>query len=244
MPATPAQRRFATTRWSVVLQARQKDSPESERALEELCEDYWFPVYAFVRRQTGQPDGAKDLTQAFFLHLLSHSFLKNVSEQNGRFRSFLLASVRNFLNNETERNNAIKRGGHMQFHRLDWEAVEQRFLQLGHTESADVLFEKQWTLSLLSQVLQKLKQELSQKNQSQIFDVLSACLTTSRDAFEFEAAAQQLGVTVENARQLAHRLRKRYRELLRAEIRETVTTDDQVEEEVQRLFRSLAGTPQ
>lgn len=235
-------RRFATTCWSVVLQARQTESPEAARALEELCEVYWFPVYAFIRRQTSQPEESQDLTQAFFVHVLSRSFLKDVDERNGKFRSWLLASVRNFLSNEADRAAAVKRGGRIQFRSLDWHSGEQRFQQaVSEAPSAERLFERQWSLVLLAEVLKRLGQEMKSSDQSAVFDALSDCLTTDRDSFRYDHAAQQLGVSIETARTAAHRLRKRYRQLLRAEIRETVSSEAEVDDEVQRLFRSLTG---
>ena len=235
--------RFTTTRWSMVLQARgHRQSDSGERALAELCEIYWFPVYAFVRRQTGSADEADDSTQAFFAHLLSHSFLKNVHADRGRFRSWLLASLRNFLNNEHDRAQTLKRGGQVRIVSIDRASGEQRFQQVAsRDEPADVLFERQWSMALLSTVLSKLKNEMRQEGQVQLFDVLSGCLTTDRKTFRYADAAAELGFTVEAARTAAHRMRKRYRRLLRAEIRDTVNSDEEVDDEIRRLFKAVAG---
>jgi len=226
----------------MVLQARgSRNSATAERALAELCEVYWFPVYAFVRRQSASADAAEDLTQAFFAHLLSCSFLKEVRAERGRFRSWLLASLRNFLSNEYDRAQALKRGGQVRIVSLDRELGEQRFLQVtSRDEPADELFERQWSVTLLSVVLSRMKTEMKEAGQTQLFDVLSGCLTTDRDAFQYAEAAAELGVSVESVRTAAHRLRKRYRRLLRAEIRETVAADEEVEDEIRRLFKAVA----
>ncbi len=236
--------RFVTTRWSMVLQARGgRHSQTAGRALAELCEVYWFPIYAFVRRQSASADEAEDLTQAFFAHLLSRSFLKGVRAERGTFRSWLLASLRNFLSNESDRDNALKRGGQVRIVSLDRELGEQRFLQVAsRDEPADALFERQWSVTLLSTVLSTMKTEMTEAGQAELFDVLSGCLTTEREQFRYAEAAEELGVSVEAARTTAHRMRKRYRRLLRAEIRETVSTDEDVGDEIRRLFQAVART--
>lgn len=233
---------FATTRWSVVLQARSDPAAAAQgRALEELCEIYWTPVYSFIRRQTSMVEEAQDLTQAFFADLLSRSFLKSVEQERGRFRSWLLASARNFLNNEREHASALKRGGGVRFRALDWDSGEERFANsTARSETAAALFEREWSIALLASLLQRLSDEMEAAGQSQSFDVLRDCLTTDRAEFSYTAAAGELGLSVAATRTAAHRLRKRYRQLLRCEIRETVAFDHEVEDEIRCLFRSLA----
>ena len=229
--------RFATTHWSMVVSAGGPRSSEASRALATLCENYWFPVYAFVRRAGHSADDAQDLTQEFFVRLLDKHFLAAADRNKGRFRTFLLTAVKRFLANEYDRIRAKKRGGGQTI--LSLEGLEARYCQ----EPADRLtperiFEQQWALSLLNQVLARLQAEMNADGKAALFDALKDHLTGSR-AVGYRATAARLGMTEGAVKVAAHRLRQRYRELLREEIAQTVASPDEIEEEVRYLFTCL-----
>jgi RNA polymerase sigma factor (sigma-70 family) len=234
----PARRdRFATTHWSMVVSAGGPRSSDAGRALATLCENYWFPVYAFVRRAGHSAEDAQDLTQEFFVRLLDKQFLAAADRNKGRFRTFLLTAVKRFLANEYDRVHAKKRGGGQTI--LSLEGLEARYCQ----ESTDWLtperiFEQQWALSLLNQVLARLQAEMTADGKSALFDALKEHLTGSR-AVGYATTAARLSMTEGAVKAAAHRLRRRYRELLREEIAQTVASPDEIEEEVRYLFTCL-----
>jgi RNA polymerase sigma factor (sigma-70 family) len=229
--------RFATTHWSVVLSAGAGRSPEASRSLAILCENYWFPLYAFVRRAGYSSEDAQDLTQEFFVHLLDKHFLAAADREKGRFRTFLLTAVKRFLANEYDRARAAKRGG---AHRIvSLEDLEARYCQ----EPADTLtperiFEQQWLLALLDQVLARLQAEMTAEGKAALFDALKDHLTGSPVAGHASTAAR-LGMTEGAVKVAVHRLRRRYRELLREEIAQTVANPDEIDDEIRYLFTCL-----
>ena len=239
-PRSGAQR-FATTRWSLVLQARNRHVPEETRlALSELCEAYWKPLYAFVRRRIGNPDEAQDLTQDFFAVFLEKEFLKDVQPEKGRFRSFLLAAMKHFLSNERDKQNALKRGGGLVIQSLDWKQGEDWYRR----EHADNLtpekqFEREWAMTLLNRVLDRLKEEQHASGKSRLFDVLSQYLSISSQSIDHQSAANSLDMSVDAVRVATHRLRKRYRILLREEIAQTTASPEDIEDELRHLFIAL-----
>lgn len=229
---------FHTTRWSMVLRAR-GDSKGAHESLAALCKTYWYPLYAFVRRQGHPPHDAQDLTQEFFARLIENEWLDGVARERGRFRSWLLASMRHFLANEWNRARAQKRGGGAVVVSLDETDAEGRYLH----EPADIidaaqLFERRWALTLLDNVLVRLERELHDAGKAAHFTALKAALTGGEVAFA--AAAGQLGMSEGAVRVAVHRLRERYRKLLRAAVADTVESDADVEAELQHLFAALA----
>jgi len=239
--------RFATTRWSLVLQARDRPSPDSREALADLCRAYWYPLYALIRRRSRDGHEAQDLTQGFFARLLEKDFLDDVDPARGRFRAFLLAAVKHFLANEWDKDQAAKRGGGHRIVTLDapsfdWDSGESRFLmEPSHELTAERLFERQWALALLDRVLNRLRDEHADAGKIAQFETLQPFLSTDRDAANYAGAAMKLNMTEAAVRVAAHRLRKRYRTLLRDEIAHTVATPEEVEDELRYLFTALKG---
>jgi len=234
--------RFATTHWSVVLAAGQPESTRYRQALESLCRTYWFPLYAYLRRQGHDADRAEDYVQAFFAALLEKHGLRLADPKRGRFRSFLLASLKHFLANERARAGAQKRGGGMKILPLDIEAAESQYaLQQRGEFSAEKLFERSWALTVLERTMARLRAEAGTEKKQRLFDCLQGYLTAKDSAASYRQAAEELNMTEGAVKVAAHRLRKRYRELLRDEIAQTVTTEDQINEEIRDLFAALAG---
>ncbi len=224
-----------------MLQAQGSGSSQTARlALAELCESYWLPLYAYVRRHTGDIHAAQDLIQAFFAQLLSKKYLKDVQPDRGLFRSFLLAAIKHFLSNQRDREKALKRGGSVTIQSLDWQRGEERVSgQLCHNITPERLFEREWALALLDRVLERLKAEQTSPRKQAAFEVLSGCLAIDRAQIDYSAAAETLQQSEEAVRVAAHRLRKRYRHLLRDEIAQTTATPDDVEHELRSLFEAL-----
>jgi RNA polymerase sigma-70 factor (ECF subfamily) len=223
--------------------ARRNTSVEALRALETLCQTYWYPLYAFIRRQGSNPQDAEDLTQAFFAQFLKRNFLGDVDRERGRFRSFLLASLKHFLANEWDRARAQKRGGGQQGISLDQSTAEERYVLEPRDEmSAEKIYERRWALTLLEQVLTLLRDEFAAAGKEKQFEALKGFLSTAgTDPRPYVQVAATLDSTVENVKVMIHRLRKRYRALLRSEIAHTVESTEEVEEEIRHLFRVLGG---
>jgi RNA polymerase sigma-70 factor (ECF subfamily) len=233
---------FVTTHWSVVLSARRKDSPQSAAALETLCRTYWYPLYAYVRRQGHSPPDAQDLTQEFFARLLQKDYLKAAAREKGRFRTFLIVALKRFLANEWDRVRAQKRGGGQPSLSLDTELAEQRYrIEPAETASAERIFDRRWALTLLDHTMKRLREEFAASGRAREFDRLKACLTAERGDISYAEIAAALGITEGTARVAVHRLRKRFREVFREEIAHTVSTPEEIEEEVRYLMGVLAG---
>jgi len=231
---------FVTTHWSLVLDVGRSDEAAARSALCLLCERYWYPLYVYVRRRIPDANEAQDLTQDFFSRLIEKNVLASASPERGRFRSFLLTSMKNFLANARDQQRAHKRGGGRPLLSLDFEAGESRFrLEPAHELSAERIFEKQWVLTLLELVLARLHEELIANGKARHFEVLQPALTAGSPGWNAAAAAAELGLSEEAARQAAHRLRKRYRELLRAELARTVATPQDVDDEMRNLVTLL-----
>jgi RNA polymerase sigma-70 factor (ECF subfamily) len=236
--APPGARVFATTRWSVVLAARANDT-QAGAALGELCRLYWYPLYAFVRRQGHSPEDAQDLTQEFFARLIEKEWLGDVARERGRFRSWLLASMRHFLANEWNRLRTQKRGGGAQVVSLDETDAEGRYLhEPAAVADAEQLFDRRWALTLLDEVLGRLKAEMHAAGKGTQFDAMKGALIGGQ--LDYAALAAQLGMKEGAARVAVHRLRERYRELLRAAVAETVESPAEIEGELQHLFAALS----
>jgi RNA polymerase sigma-70 factor (ECF subfamily) len=233
--------RFATTHWSVVLAAGKKSSPQQKQALETLCESYWFPLYAYLRRRGCDRHEAEDVTQAFFAHLLEKEDLQKAAPQFGKFRSFLLVRLKGFLSDERDRAQAKKRGGGQKILSLGIQNAEGQYaLEPASELSPEMLFEKSWALKVLERTMDRLETDMGKKGKQVLFDHLKVYLTTDKDAIPYEAMATELNMTEGSVRVAVHRLRRRYRELLRDEIAQTVSDDDQIDEEMGHLFSALA----
>lgn len=233
---------FALTHWSVVLAAGRSDSIHSRNALEKLCQTYWFPIYAFVRRKGHNPQDAQDLTQEFFARLLEKDYLAAVDRSKGRFRSFLLASLKHFLANEWDKANAQRRGGGKIFIPIDVAGAEvSRGFEPADNLTAEKIFERRWALALLDQVLKQLREEYVRNGKEHLFEQLKPTLTEASRTVPYAEMAARLGAREGAIKTAVHRLRQRYRELLRAEIASTVSGPGEVEDEIRNLFAALAG---
>lgn len=233
---------FATTHWSVVLRAGQQDTTRATIALEQLCRTYWYPVYVYVRRRGSNSHDAEDLTQGFFAHLLPSSFLANADRERGRFRSFLLTALNHFLADEWDRLNTQKRGGGQQIISLEVESAETRYqMEPADNLTPEKVYEQRWAKTLLSNVIERLRKEYEADGNGPLFASLKSSLTKARAAVPYPELAIQLNMTEGALRVSVHRLRQRYREVLRAEIANTVASSAEVDEELRYLFRVLAG---
>ncbi len=230
---------FATTRWSLVLASRQEVSPAARRALATLCQLYWYPLYAFARRQGHQPDDAQDLTQAFFVRLLEKDYLHSASQDRGKFRSFLLAAFKHFVSKERDRARANKRGGGRRFVPFDFEAGESRYsLEPTHEMTAERIYERRWALTVLDQVLARLQAEYARRGKVNHFEQLKGFLTG--EDLPYRQVASALEVTEGALKVAVHRLRRRYRDLVVAEITHTVSEPAEVQGELRHLLAALS----
>jgi len=240
--AQPPRACFVTTRWSVVLTAGRSDTTRAQEALSRLCETYWYPLYAFVRRRGHSPEDAQDLTQEFFARLLEHHWVGDADRAKGRFRTFLLTALSRFLANEWDRAQSQKRGGGVAALSLDATVAEERYQsEAAQTMAPDRLYDRQWAMTLLDRALNQLGQEHKQSGKAAEFGFLSRFLTAERGAIPYATVATQLGLSETAARQAVHRLRKRFREVFRDEIAQTVAAPEAVEEEIRHLLAALAG---
>jgi RNA polymerase sigma-70 factor (ECF subfamily) len=229
--------RFTTTHWSAVIRAGHAEGVQAEEALSELCRVYWYPLYAFARRQGISPSEAEDLTQNFFARLLEKGFLAGADQEKGRFRTFLLTLFKRFRANEWNRQHTQKRGGFQTVVSIDAEWAESRFsAEPAHGEQPDVLFERQWALTLLDQVMAQLQREYVESGHATLFEHLEACLVRGEAALSYRETAARLNLTEAAVKMAVRRLRARYREILREEIQKTVSSPDEVEAEIQHLF--------
>jgi RNA polymerase sigma factor (sigma-70 family) len=232
---------FATTHWTVVLAAGRRHTPQSDGALEELCRTYWFPLYAYVRRRGHAKADAEDLTQAFFARLLEKNFLANLDGEKGKFRAFLLASLKHFLANEWDKSQAQKRGGGEIHLSLDWQTADTKFQVAATSEpSPDQAFDREWALALLAKVIERLQAECAADGKAKLFEQLKMFLMAGKGESAHGDVARTLGMEEGAVRVAVHRLRKRYRILLREEISQTLTDESQVDEEMRALFGAFA----
>jgi RNA polymerase sigma-70 factor (ECF subfamily) len=230
---------FATTHWSVVLEA-QGESPAAEEALETLCRTYWRPVYGFVRRQGVGPEEAEDLTQGFFALLLERRDFDTVQKEKGRLRSYLLSSLKHFLTNERNRAIAIKRGKGQRLISLDQlHQDEGATFEPADRATADQIYERRWAMTVLNQVLVRLEEEHRAAGKMQLFDRLQKSFTDEPDRSSQVEIAQELGMTENAVNQAFHRFRQRYRELLREEVAHTVAVAVDIEDELRHLIAVL-----
>ncbi len=232
---------FATTHWSVVLAAGKSTSAQQKQALETLCQSYWFPLYAFLRRRGYNTHQAEDYTQGFFADILEKHDLRAADPERGRFRSFLLATLKHFLSDERDRVQAQKRGGGRKLLSLDFQEAESQYhLEPADRLSPERLFEKSWALTVLEKTMVSLRTDSARKGKEDVFDHLKVYLTTEKDEIPYRDMATKLKMSEGSVRIAVHRLRRQYRKLLRDEIAQTVATEDQIDEEIEQLFAALA----
>jgi len=233
---------FATTHWSVILTAGQAGSPQARAAMERLCQTYWYPIYAFIRREGHQAHDAQDLTQEFFARLLEKKDLPAAGHVRARFRSFLLGAVRHFLANEWDKARALKRGGAHCLAALDGESAETRYsLETPSEATPEKIYERRWAMALLEEVLARLETEYAACGKRVLFDELKTALTGAPDVPAYAALAGKLRMSEGAIKTAVHRLRKRYRELLCAEIRNTVSGPADVEDELRHLMAAISS---
>lgn len=236
--------RFLTTRWSVVLHAARSESTLAREALAHLCETYWYPLYAYVRRRAYSPDDALDMTQEFFTRLLEGNWVAQADPQRGRFRAFLLSSLKHFMANEWQKVRAQKRGGHGAVTSLDADDAEARYVNepAAHEKWApENLYERRWALTLLDKTLTQLADDYRLDGRADWFETMRPALTLDRGAISYSTLAAKLGIDESAARVAVHRLRRKYRQALRAEVANTVACEEDVDEEMAQLFKALAG---
>jgi RNA polymerase sigma factor (sigma-70 family) len=233
---------FVTTHWSVVLAAQDPYSPRSREALESLCRTYWYPLYAYARRAGQSPPDAEDLTQGFFARLLEKDYLKAAARDKGRFRTFLLVALKRYLANEWDRQHAQKRGGFTPIVPIDQQIAESRFAsEPAHNLPPDLLFDRQWAMTLLERTMTQLHQEYLATGRTQLFEYLRNCLAKDESALPYAEIAERLNLTEAAVKMAVHRLRGRYREILQHEIAQTVSSPDEIEEEIRHLFSAFGS---
>jgi RNA polymerase sigma-70 factor (ECF subfamily) len=238
--ATTGAKYFVTTHWSVVLTAGRSDTTRAGAALEQLCRGYWHPLYHFIRRRGHAPADAQDLTQEFFARLLARQAVAEANPDRGRFRSFLLGSLKHFLADEWDKARAQKRGGG-QMLPLDFASEESRLThEPVETDTPETAYERRWALALLEQVYRRLEEEFGRAGKEKHFAVLRVALTGERSAVPYAELGRQLNTTEAAVKMAVHRLRQRYRELLREAIADTVSGPEEVADELRYLLQILA----
>jgi RNA polymerase sigma factor (sigma-70 family) len=232
--------KVATTQWSQVLAARDGSDTEARAALENLCQTYWQPLYAYLRHQGASPDEASDLTQGFFAEFLEKDFLTGVDPSKGRFRAFLLASLRNFLSHQRDQARTLKRGGGTRTLSLDTEMAEERYSGEPATgRSPEQVFERRWAMTVLDRAMDRLQSEIDSSGDEISLEHLKQYLTSAEPQVPYRETAEALGVSEGAVATAVHRLRKRYGQCLRAEIAETVVDPGHVDDELRYLLQGL-----
>jgi len=232
---------FVTTHWSVVLAAKNGDSPNASAAMERLCRAYWRPIYAFIRRDGYRVEDAQDLTQEFLARLLAKDYLDHLHHQRGKFRSFLLTLVKHFLSDYRDRVRALKRGGDRTFVSLD-QALEEERAAVGPVDglTADQIFERRWAATLLAQAAERLRQEYAGEGRAALFEQLKDLQPGERGNQTYAELGVQLGMSEAAIKSAMHRLRRRHQVILREEIANTVAGPEEVDEEIRHLLAVLA----
>ena len=238
--SSDAPRVFPNTRWSVVLAATQRPSPESAAALESLCRAYWYPLYAYVRRRGQSPPDAQDLTQEFFHRLLEKRWLEGADPAKGQLRTFLLVALKNFMNKAWRQATAQHRGGGQSPVPFDTAFAESRYAVDHSALAADETFDQQWALTLLERTVNRLREEFAAAGKAWDFDALKSGLMAERGAIDYAAVAIRLNLNAGAARVAVHRLRKRFREVYREEISQTLADSSDLDAELRHLAAALA----
>ena len=231
---------FRSTQWSAVIAAGRGSSPEAQRALSSLCEIYWYPLYAYARRRVADVHEAQDLTQAFFAELLEKNYVGDANPERGRFRAFLLTAFKNFLSKQWEKGRALKRGGGRAPISLDFESADSRLrIEPAAGLTPEQLYDQEWAIALLSQILDRLQTESEQAGKAEQFSELKGFIIGDHSGTTYAQVAEKLDMTEAAAKQAASRMRKRYRELLREEIGQTVSGPHEIDDEIRNLFVTL-----
>lgn len=231
---------FLTTHWSVVLAARDGEGTQAHAALEELCRGYWRPIYAYLRRAGYVPHDAQDLAQGFFAHFLEHGFLQRLRHREGRFRSFLLTFLKRFLSDERDKAKAQKRGGGFQIFSLDECSLEEQRMGSLDRLGAAAAFDRRWAMTLLARAQDRLRVEYASTGKDRMYEVLQPYLGGEEAARSYAEVAVQLAMPENSVKSAIHRLRRRYGELIREEVAQTVETPPLIEEEIRYLL-SVVG---
>ena len=240
-PTTDLASRFATTRWDIVLASAETQAPGADQALSDLCRTYWRPLYAFVRRRGHAPADAEDIVQDFFARFLSERAVKKADPLRGRFRSFLLGSLQNFLANRWDRATAAKRGGKFHFVPFDQLASEERdALDAPDAVSPEMAFDVRWARAIVDTALKQLRNEAAARGKGEVFDKLKDFLTVA-DSISYDGAATRLGIPVSAVKTAIHRLRGNFRTAVRREVARTVSSPAEIEDELRHL-RSVLGS--
>jgi RNA polymerase sigma factor (sigma-70 family) len=238
----PRSQWFVTTLWSVVTAAGGESSATTRSALAELCRAYWYPLYAYVRRQGYGAHDAEDLTQGFFAWLLESDHLRVADPERGKFRSFLLARLKNFLSDERKKARAQKRGGGQPLVSLDAQSAEERYHQEPATQQTpERIFDQRWAMTVLEQAVARLRAEYVAADRTELFEALKHFQSGDAPSASYRDVAVRLGLSESAVKSAIFRLRQRHRELLRAEIAQTVTTPDEADDEIRYLISVLAG---
>ncbi len=238
--SSDAPRVFPNTRWSVVLAATRRHSPESTAALEAICRAYWYPLYAYVRRCGQSPHDAQDLTQEFFCRLLEKNWLDSADRDKGKLRTFLVVALKHFMSKEWRRASAQRRGGAQAHAQFDTAFAETQYAADTSSLAPDETFDRQWALTLLELTVNRLREEFAAANKPGDFDALKNCLMAGRGTIDYAGVAAKLGMNEGAARVAVHRLRKRFREIYREEISRTLADGEDVNGELQHLAAALA----
>lgn len=235
--------RFATTSWSLVLAAADEDSSRAREALADLCEAYWYPIYCLIRRQGHGPEEAADLTQGYMVQLLEKGYLRQISRERGKFRSFLFVSVKHFLSNERDRERAAKRGGGRAQVSLDAEAAEGRYrIEPADDLTPETLFERRWATTVLERAMRRMHDEAVQAGEERRFEELKTFVTGEEPAPAHRDVAGRLGMTEAAVGVAVHRMRRKFGQLLRDEIAQTVADPADIDGEVRHLLAALGGS--
>jgi RNA polymerase sigma-70 factor (ECF subfamily) len=231
---------FDTTHWSLVLAAGGDDSAKARLALATLCETYWYPLYAYIRRRGNGAEDARDLTQAFLASLIERKDFRHLDKTRGRFRAFLLASVQHFLANDAARRHAQKRGGRTPTLSLDLDGAEGRYrVEPAEAATPETLYERRWALTVIDRVLARLRHEFQTDARGGEFDALKSCLLGETPLGGYAAIARALGTTEGAVKVSVHRLRRRFQNELKRDIAETVSAPEDVDDEIRYLIRAL-----
>jgi RNA polymerase sigma factor (sigma-70 family) len=242
MSASTGDPQFHTTQWSLIVAAADRSSEQCRAALEDLCQAYWYPVYAFIRRRGHSAEDACDLAQEFFATLLDKGYLADADPERGRFRAFLVTAVSRFVSKQREKAAAHKRGGGKRPLSLDFESGEARYLrEPAHDWTPQRIFERRWALTLLDRTLTALRKEHADSGKLALFEAMKVFLVGESGIPALREVAAQLGMTEGSIKVAIHRLRQKYRDRLRAEIAQTVAADEDVDDELRLLLAALRG---
>jgi RNA polymerase sigma-70 factor (ECF subfamily) len=233
--------RFTTTCWTVIVKAADQDTPEARQALADLCQAYWYPLYAYLRRRGHSPHEAEDLTQGFFTDILARGSLKAVDPERGRFRSFLLAALKHYVSNRRDWDRRQRRGGKIPHLSLDFGDAESCYLrEPAHEETPESLFQRRWALTLIARALDRLETEVAAENKGPLFERLKYSLMGEGNTVPHARLGEELGMSEGAVKVAVHRLRKRFKALLQEEIARTLADPGDFPQEINELFLILS----